>query len=399
MNSNHLGITCKSTGKTEKTGMEDQDKSMTESKHHGKEEKDVTSIDTKKESPSAFANPSDFTTSEEQKPVILLMAKTKDEFDIAEAKILNSINLKLPEGHILVSARETENVSKFSVNPLAFNGSLFLQQLKARSFGRVLLLSSQLPSTHSLLSENFKCFPVGTLCVADVQNKGRGRGGNLWESPPGCLMFSITLQESNGRTLPFLQYVVCLALVKAIEEVTSRRPLVRPLDVGIKWPNDLYAGGLKIGGILCTSTFTADEKLFNVVVGCGLNVSNEKPTACLNELLRANKKEGEEMESLSREEILAAVVQQLEDLHESFVTNGFKDLQEAYLQRWLHTGQKVELEEDEGNTKVLLTVKGLTTDGYLLALNEKGEKFELHPDGNSLDFFKGLARRKIAANE
>lgn len=37
------------------------------------------------------------------------------------------------------------------------------------------------------------------------------------------------------------------------------------LDVRIKWPNDLYLNGLKVGGILCTSTYKS--KKFNVSAG------------------------------------------------------------------------------------------------------------------------------------
>lgn len=38
-----------------------------------------------------------------------------------------------------------------------------------------------------------------------------------------------------------------------------------PLDVRIKWPNDLYLDGLKVGGVLCTSTYKS--KKFNVSAG------------------------------------------------------------------------------------------------------------------------------------
>lgn len=37
------------------------------------------------------------------------------------------------------------------------------------------------------------------------------------------------------------------------------------LDVRIKWPNDLYLDGLKVGGILCTSTYKSRK--FNVSAG------------------------------------------------------------------------------------------------------------------------------------
>ena len=42
------------------------------------------------------------------------------------------------------------------------------------------------------------------------------------------------------------------------------------LDVRIKWPNDLYLDGLKVGGILCTSTYRS--KKFNVSAGKFLSI-------------------------------------------------------------------------------------------------------------------------------
>lgn len=56
------------------------------------------------------------------------------------------------------------------------------------------------------------------------------------------------------------------------------------LDVRIKWPNDIYSNGMKIGGILCHSTYRSKE--FQVVVGVGLNLDNSQPTTCVNHLLQ-----------------------------------------------------------------------------------------------------------------
>jgi biotin--protein ligase len=74
--------------------------------------------------------------------------------------------------------------------------------------------------------------------------------------------------------------------------------------------------------------------------------------------------------------------------------DSFDTLEGEYLRQWLHTDQEVTLEED-GEKKVRLVVKGITRTGYLLAIDASGEKYELHPDGNSLDFFKGLVRKKL----
>jgi biotin--protein ligase len=50
---------------------------------------------------------------------------------------------------------------------------------------------------------------------------------------------------------------------------------------------------------------------------------------------------------------------------------------------------------DEEGLERLVKVSGLTSTGYLSAeAVDNGEKFELHPDGNSLDFFAGLIAKK-----
>lgn len=49
------------------------------------------------------------------------------------------------------------------------------------------------------------------------------------------------------------------------KQCTSLLQGLQPPEVKIKWPNDLYANGLKVGGVLCTSTYSS--KKFNIVVG------------------------------------------------------------------------------------------------------------------------------------
>jgi len=58
--------------------------------------------------------------------------------------------------------------------------------------------------------------------VADEQGAGKGRGGNVWTSPVGCLMFSFTCQVKDGTTLPLLQYVVALSIVQAVQVEAAR---------------------------------------------------------------------------------------------------------------------------------------------------------------------------------
>jgi biotin--protein ligase len=92
----------------------------------------------------------------------------------------------------------------------------------------------------------------------------------------------------------------------------------------------------------------------------------------------------------------------LEPMLELLCREGFAPFEADYYAAWLHSGQRVELEEGAAPggaaaQRVGVTVLGLSPHGYLLAEDGAGERYELHPDGNSLDFFKGLVRKKLAA--
>ncbi|KAK9835207.1 hypothetical protein WJX81_005751 [Elliptochloris bilobata] len=272
--------------------------------------------------------------------------------------------------------------------------------LQTRALGGVLLAAAELPSTQTLLQDNAALVPDGAVAVANRQVAGKGRGQNRWTSPDGCLMFSVCTElDISGVRLPFVQYVASLAVVHAIQEQARARLQGASLDVRIKWPNDLYAGGLKLGGVLCHSVYRA--RLFATVTGVGLNLANTEPTTCVDALIAARHAElalPGAAAPVPREALLAGIMGQLEAMLGVLAAQGFDSLQAAYLDAWLHSGQQVELEEHEGGDgamrRVSLTVQGLTPGGYLLATDAAGKGFELHPDGNSLDFFQGLVRRK-----
>ena len=295
-----------------------------------------------------------------------------------------------------------------------FDASAYYSRLRTRRDGRALLTARELPSTQNIISDNAAHAPgsliPGAVCVADAQVSGKGRGGNEWSSPPGCLMFSLLTRHREGRTLPFIQYIATMAAVDAIQEGADdaliaagakghRKGTGTAVDAKIKWPNDLYSGGLKIGGVLCTSTYS--DGGFDVVVGVGINLDNATPTTCVNDIVRKRlEKDGlqacfDEKTKLTRESLMAGFANRFEAMCAMLdECDSFDTLEGGYLRQWLHTDQEVTLEED-GEKKVRLVVKGITRTGYLLAIDASGEKYELHPDGNSLDFFKGLVRKKL----
>jgi BirA family transcriptional regulator, biotin operon repressor / biotin---[acetyl-CoA-carboxylase] ligase len=102
----------------------------------------------------------------------------------------------------------------------------------------------------------------GTVLVAEAQTAARGRLGRRWASPPRAgLTFSVLLRPDGvpGSQLGWLPLLTGVAAVTAVRAVTA-------VDAALKWPNDILAGGQKLGGILAERAGDA------VVAGIGINV-------------------------------------------------------------------------------------------------------------------------------
>ena len=122
-----------------------------------------------------------------------------------------------------------------------------------------------------------------TLLLAREQTSGVGRRGSLWQSPPtGNLYLSYCVH--SGRPLNELSLWslgVSVAVADALERELS-------LDCKIKWPNDLYLKGMKVGGVLIEEVgLTGDDVA--VVIGIGLNIAShpdpellQRPVTCLS---------------------------------------------------------------------------------------------------------------------
>lgn len=109
--------------------------------------------------------------------------------------------------------------------------------------------------------------PEGTVFLAYNQTAGRGQLNNFWESEPGeNLTFSIVLFPHflEIRRQFMLSKVATLGIYKAMNKYVD--------DLKIKWPNDIYSGNRKLGGILIENSIMYGL-LNSSVVGIGLNVN------------------------------------------------------------------------------------------------------------------------------
>ncbi len=135
----------------------------------------------------------------------------------------------------------------------------------------VLLRLERVPSTQDLVHQLAQdAAPHGTAVVAAEQTAGRGSRGRRWQSPAGGLWLSVLCRPPDEQALEVMSLRAALLVAEAVEGAAPG------LWFGIKWPNDLYVGSLKAGGILCEARWHA-ASLGWVAVGVGLNVSNSVP--------------------------------------------------------------------------------------------------------------------------
>lgn len=108
----------------------------------------------------------------------------------------------------------------------------------------------------------------GTVLAAREQTAGRGQRGNTWFTEPGKnLTFSIVLKNLplSAPEAIRLNFLTSVAVATFLES--------RGVAAAIKWPNDIYAGGRKICGMLIENTLGPGGRLVASVIGIGINVN------------------------------------------------------------------------------------------------------------------------------
>ena len=110
-------------------------------------------------------------------------------------------------------------------------------------------------------------YGAADVLLSELQSAGRGRRGRHWLAPFGgslALSMSWSFAEA-GQVSPSLSLSVGVAVARALRRVGARK-------VGLKWPNDVWFGDRKVGGILLEMHAQAGGPA-HVVIGVGLNVS------------------------------------------------------------------------------------------------------------------------------
>lgn len=200
------------------------------------------------------------------------------------------------------------------------------------------------------------------LCVAELQNAGRGRRGRSWMAPFGsgiCMSVGWQFIEAPP-TFSALSLAVGVAVVTALRTLGAS-------DVGLKWPNDLIWKGRKLGGILVEMRGESAGPA-HVVIGIGINM--HMPTAIRLQLVEQQAAVIADLHEILRERtpprniVVGVVLSELVAMLTTFATEGFAPFHETW--RTFDTLADASVKVLNGAQTTLGFARGVEPDGTLI---------------------------------
>lgn len=187
------------------------------------------------------------------------------------------------------------------------------------------------------------------------QTGGRGTRGRRWINPVPAFLFSVLVPAPGEPNL------VPLKTGLSIVGTLSRHGV----EAGLKWPNDVWAGGGKAGGILCEGLHDPAGRPW-IVIGAGLNLLSFEGRTERGWPVGGLFPEGalpapRECASLFTDIVLG--------LLDSFVDGNAPSLN-AWREHDVFYGQRVKIAMENG--ALTGVERGITDDGRLLVLTNDG---------------------------
>lgn len=195
------------------------------------------------------------------------------------------------------------------------------------------------------------------LLSASRQTAGRGRLGRAWQSDDAALTFSIAAPLPGELDLSGLSLAVGCTVADVLDPAGDR--------IRLKWPNDLFLDGAKLGGILIEAVpLPAQQR--GVVIGIGLNIRPLPPEADRSAYASGHAA----LQALDPATTAAATLDRLAPalraLLADFETLGFAPWQAAFARRDLAAGQRVRVGDQPG------VARGVSARGELLLQTPAG---------------------------
>lgn len=209
---------------------------------------------------------------------------------------------------------------------------------------------------------------IDGLCVrADFQEEGKGQGQNSWQSE-----VKKNLLISLGFDFSFLkaaqQFSITQMASLAVLEVL--KTFLPQAELSVKWPNDIFVGDKKIGGMLISNTVNG-QQLERTIIGLGINLNQTTFPETIARPVSLKQLTGELVNlHYFEQKLLDNFLKQAVFLK---TETGRKTLEKNYLSH-LYAFDKFRLYGVNGQKK-RLKITGIGEFGYLLMADEQGQAF------------------------
>lgn len=200
----------------------------------------------------------------------------------------------------------------------------------------------ELDSTSSELQRRLGEAADLSMVLAETQTAGRGRRGRSWLSPPGLNLYLSCLKrfDRGFAALSGLSLAVGTMVLRAIDSLGIE-------GAGLKWPNDVLAGGGKLAGVLVELSGEYQGPCA-AVIGVGLNLrltealrEQAGQPACDLATLATDLPD----RNLVAARLIAALVEGLRE----FERHGFAPFAEDYARHDLLAGRQLKLSGAQGH--------------------------------------------------
>ena len=197
------------------------------------------------------------------------------------------------------------------------------------------------------------------ISLAEYQTHGRGRGNQVWQSPFASGICLSVFSKLNTASIPLgLSVYMGVMLINSLEKINFE-------DIKLKWPNDLYYEGCKLGGILVE---LSQNKKGDLIANFGLGINYSLPDD-FYKLIEGNYNPID-LETInnnneySRSEIIGFLVCEIIKSIKGFNTNSIQEIKERWKELDYFYNQEIKI--NSGNDSIIGVNEGIDSQGALL---------------------------------
>src|SRR4030043_1142915 len=206
----------------------------------------------------------------------------------------------------------------------------------------------------------------GEVVISESQEKGKGRLGRQWFSPPfSNLYLSVILRPKiPPHQASLITLMAAVATAEAIQKFSGLFPL-------IKWPNDILLRDRKIAGLL-NEIHSEMDRIHFVILGIGVNLNMDEKMFPKDIRAAATSLKREMGQSISRKAFLQTLLEELEMWYETFLKKGASPILKAWRDKAQIQGRPVKV---TSFGEVLSgTAIDVDNDGALILETKAGER-------------------------